>query len=161
MRCYHLSNMYLSSIQAGLQSAHSQMELFVKYSGGTPKGVQLYEWALNHKTMIILNGGFLSTMKEVLEFLDSEDNPYPWSVFYESEEAMGGMLTNIAIVLPEKIYETADLIRRRQIVPTLHILPGQDEETILKVVDQMKVYGRFSEFEIKMCNRLNNFGLAS
>ena len=161
MRCYHLSNMYLSSIQAGIQSSHAQMELFVKYQEDDDQKAQLYDWAKNHKTMIVLNGGYLSTMQEALKFLDNSSNPYPWSTFYESEEAMGGMLTNIAIVLPEKIYETATLIRRRQLTPNLTIVDGQDSEVIFAIADQRKAYGEFSEFEVELCNFLNKFGLAS
>jgi len=109
MRCYHFSNMYLSSIQVGIQSAHAQMELFVKYNPSKAKvdamAVDLlYEWAERHKTMICLNAGFNSEMEAIKGFLKSKDNPYPWSAFYESEEAMGGLLTNIAIVLPEDVY---------------------------------------------------------
>lgn len=110
--------MYLSSIQVGIQSAHAQMELFMKYNPlhertlsedvtdiAYGKAVaQLYKWAKEHKTMICLNAGFNSEMQAIKGFLESEDNPYPWAAFYESEEAMGGMLTNIAIVLPEEVY---------------------------------------------------------
>jgi len=122
MRCYHFSNMYLSSIQQGIQAAHAQMELFVKYN---PLNVQsvledaeehkyrdavnmLYKWGEEHKTMICLNAGFNSEMQAIEDFLSSDDNPYPWASFYESEEAMGGLLTNIAIVLPERIYGTSE-----------------------------------------------------
>jgi len=116
MRCYHFSNMYLSSIQVGIQSAHAQMELFVKYRPDTPdvseryakKVETLYDWGHNHKTMICLNAGFNSEMQAIEDFLSSDDNPYPWASFYESEEAMGGLLTNIAIVLPERIYGTSE-----------------------------------------------------
>lgn len=161
MRCYHLSNMYLSSIQAGIQSSHCQMELFVKYQEVSRQKNQLYDWAVDHKTMIVLNGGYLSTMQEALEFLNNSANPYPWTFFNESEEAMGGMLTNIAIVLPEKIYETSALIRRRQIGPDLTISPNQDVETAEKIFEQLKSYGEFNEFEVELCNWLKNFGLAS
>lgn len=117
MRCYHFSNMYLSSIQVGIQSAHAQMEMFVKYNPHNidfnPETVDpvfqksikmLYKWAEHHKTMICLNAGFNSEMLNIKEILGSEENPYPWAAFYESEEAIGGLLTNIAIVLPEEVY---------------------------------------------------------
>ena len=100
--------MYLSSIQVGIQSAHAQMELFCKYPASTPEGEQLYTWGMNYKTMICLNAGFNTEMLNIVEFLGHEDNTFPWAAFYESEEAMGGMLTNIAIVLPERIYGTSE-----------------------------------------------------
>lgn len=109
MRCYHFGNMYLSSIQQGIQAAHAQMELFVKYNPDHPDTKareDLYYWANDHKTMICLNAGFNSEMQAIKGFLESEENPYPWAAFYESEEAMGGLLTNIALVLPESVYST-------------------------------------------------------
>lgn len=117
LRCYHFGNMYLSSIQQGIQAAHAQMEMFVKYN---PHNVEfdldkcdkqytnalkmLYKWATYHKTMICLNAGMDTEMRAIEAFLECGDNPYPWAAFRESEEAMGGMLTNIAIILPEEVY---------------------------------------------------------
>jgi len=161
MRCYHLSNMYLSSIQHGIQSSHSQMELFVKYQKDSKQKEALYDWAENHKTMIVLNGGFLSTMREALAVIAVEDNPYPWSTFHESEEALGGILTNVAIVIPEKIYETAALIRKRLISPTLVIATNLDTDAAMQVMEQLQFYGSFSDFEVILCNLLNKFNLAS
>jgi len=118
MRCYHFGNMYMSSIQQGIQAAHAQMELFNKYVPQTDEDsipeeifTQLFDWSKNHKTMICLNGGYLETMQELYDFMNVSQNPYPFSNFHEAKETMNGMLTNVAIVLPEKIYEVAKLIR--------------------------------------------------
>lgn len=163
MRCYHLSNMYLSSIQHGVQSAHSQMELFIKYkdSDNTTQSELLYEWGQYHKTMIILNGGFLSNMIEALEFFKNENNPYPFTAFYESEDAMGGMLTNIAIVLPEKIYKTSELIRTKMIDDHLNVNPQLPFDISDDVEAILADFGEFSEFEMELCVFMNNFRLAN
>lgn len=106
MRCYHFCNTYLASIQHGIQSAHAQMELFVKYRDtNTPQHHVLFNWAHHHKTMICLNGGMHKDMKLILEHVASASNPYPWSVFYEDSDAIDGLLTNIAVVLPESFYD--------------------------------------------------------
>ena len=140
MRCYHFSNMYLSSIQVGIQAAHCQMELFLKYdlsSAGAAK--MLYDWAYNHKTMICLNAGYDVRLREIAEYMDSKDNHYPWSKFHESEEAMGGMLTNVAIVLPEEIYEGAKTFKKFPMSPDLM---------------------QFSSWELGLMEILNSCGLA-
>ena len=132
LRCYHFGNMYMSSIQQGIQAAHAQMAMFVKYDKAeavklhtvigethiTPderlfvdSTKMLYEWGEKHQTMICLNGGYLENMKAIAAHLTHSDNPFPWSTFHESQEAMGGMLTNIAIVLPDYIYNTASWLR--------------------------------------------------
>lgn len=161
MRCYHLNNMYLSSIQQGIQSAHAQMELFVKYPSNTPQGAFLFDWATNHKTMIVLNGGFLSDMQEALEFLNNPSNPYPFAEFYESQEAMGGMLTNIAIVLPEKIYTTAEFMRKRYIDGNLNVNSDLHITVSDMVEETLAGFGEFSDFEMELCNFMNGFRLAN
>jgi len=136
MRCYHFGNFYLSQIQQGIQSAHAQMELFVKYKNidfaqyvaenpyrsaaeypsmyerRVSKHVQLFDWAQNHKTMICLNGGMYSDLQDILKVVDNDDNPYPWASFKEDQNALAGMLTNIAIVLPEDVYDIAAVCRQ-------------------------------------------------
>jgi len=103
--------MYLSSIQQGIQAAHAQMELFIKYSRvyqpdefGYIQNVKLFDWAENYKTMICLDAGHNKELNDIEEFLSNTENPYPWATFRESSEALGGILTNIAIILPEEIY---------------------------------------------------------
>lgn len=170
MRCYHLCNMYLSPIQQGIQAAHAQMELFVKYNLHCEEGEQLYDWAENHKTMICLNGGFLSHMEDLKDFLDTiNTNTYPWSTFYEAEESLGGMLTNIAIVLPERIYECMAVLNMYK--------PGQVEFVSIKgngifllKADNNGVHfldlpecvreAEYSYFDIELMSRLRKLRLA-
>lgn len=170
MRCYHFGNFYLSSIQQGIQAAHAQMELFIKYkeidlyeyglsAGNNPpvhiceaaeKADMLFDWAKNHKTMVCLNGGALQDLKNIEELMESLENKYPWSTFYEDEYSLGAILTNVAIVLPEEIYENAAKIRNKEY--TL-----QDN----KVWDE---FGKFvinlSVFDVKLIELLNSCQLA-
>ena len=167
MRCYHFGNFYLSSIQQGIQAAHAQMELFVKYQDTGINYVEdyqptideieyqqkvddLYDWAENHKTMVCLNGGDLQDLKNIEELMESLENKYPWSTFYEDEYSLGAILTNVAIVLPEEIYENAAKIRNKEY--TL-----QDN----KVWDE---FGKFvinlSVFDVKLIELLNSCQLA-
>lgn len=108
MRGYFLGNMYLSSIQQGIQCAHTTTELFVKATIGSFSSTQeeyLYEWSTNHKTKILLNGGFASNLRNIQTFLESPDNPYPWAYFEESEDALEGTITCVGIILPERVYQ--------------------------------------------------------
>lgn len=118
LRAYFFQNMYLQGIHAGIQSQHTTAEMFVKYLDGKVKSLSkcpqdtqyhnnvkvLYDWANNHKTTIVLNGGMQGDLEEAIKVFDTEDNPYPWAFFKESEYALGGALTNVGIILPEKIY---------------------------------------------------------
>lgn len=110
MRCYHLNNFYLSGIHAGIQTAHAQHELAMKYvhpldcSDNTEAADSYVNWAVNHKTIIVLNAGMQSALIEWEEFLQSGDHPYAWASFREAEDALNGALTNIGLVLPAKMY---------------------------------------------------------
>ena len=114
MRCYHMQNMYLSGTQAGIQTAHAQHEMAIKYlfekNDGQCHDMYL-DWAKNHKTIILLNGGMMAQLSAIKQMLESSDNPYPWACFHESEAALNGALTNIGVVLPYKIYALKGIIQ--------------------------------------------------
>ena len=164
MRAYHFGNMYLSSIQQGIQSAHAQMELFLKYSPISEQPVdkigQVYDWANNHKTMICLNAGYASSLFELKQLLESEENPFAWSYFIESDEALQGVLTNICVILPERIYGRRERVRKGETIlwnfneyePTdIYYANGQPNSKI--------VHG-FSNFETKLYNFISGCGFA-
>ena len=102
MRAYFLTNMYLSSIQNGIQSAHCLQEINNCY----PDNPALSDWALNHKTMYVLNGGTSEQMHELLKFFKHSSNTLPWSSF--TEPSLDNALTCIGIIVPEEIYNRPD-----------------------------------------------------
>lgn len=114
MRCYHLNNFYMSGIHAGIQSAHAQHELMLKYVDPTAPVIKspfwggqidgYLKWAREHKTIIVLNAGMQAQLEEWASFLLPGSHTYAWAAFRESEEALNNALTNIALVLPERIY---------------------------------------------------------
>lgn len=119
LRAYFFQNMYLQGIQAGIQTQHTTTEMFVKYSikGGsryTKQESLLDDWVCEHKTTIVLNGGMSGDLLELERLLSSEANPYPWSSFRESEYALNGSLTNVGIILPEKVYSYSKLSEELQ-----------------------------------------------
>ena len=147
MRCYTFGNYYMSSIQQGIQAAHSTAELFVKYQD---KVQDLYDWAENHKTMVCLNGGNLQGLKDIETLLQSEDNNLPWASFYEDEESLGSILTNIAIIIPEHIYDTSAKIRS-----------GEYNVSITKIWDKENNFIlELRIFDIKLIELLNSCQLA-
>jgi len=75
MRAYFFGNMYLSSIQQGIQAAHVVTEMFTKYpiDHECIKFDDLNDWANNHKTMILLNGGYGENLYDLLGFFDQDN----------------------------------------------------------------------------------------
>lgn len=117
MRCYHINNFYLSGIHAGIQSAHAQHEMALKYlvkkkhNQDASAAESYIEWIENHKTIVVLNGGMSKDLLVWQEFLSRPANSnLAWAAFSESEEALNGAITNIALVLPPRMYEYSRII---------------------------------------------------
>ena len=101
MRFYAAGNMYLSSIQQGIQAFHCLGEMVS--NRGAEIGM-VDEWLHNHKTLICLNGGNNAKLEDTWEFLNDPQNVYPYAKFHEDEQSMGGMLTCVGIIVPKEIY---------------------------------------------------------
>lgn len=161
MRIYHFGNFYMSSIQQGIQGAHAQTEMFLKYSSdelinnlnNIDENIaeMFWEWASEHKTIICLNGGMDFNLQEIKRLMSQPENPYPWSYFNEAKEAMNGMLTNVAIVLPSRIYDTASDIRSKK----YHF-----EDNTLVCAETGWCGEKFTYFEIQLIELLNSCSLA-
>lgn len=169
MRFYSFSNMYLSSLQVGLQSAHVISDMFVKYplpEDATPApAFYLHHWAGKHKTMILLNGGYSETLRNLIEFFDQRENPYPWDSFNESEDALDGALTCVGIVLPEKIYEASAFLRTLGSSDESAVLSefvATGTLTVLVLIDGNlePVTHDFNRWEYNLIQKLNEFGMA-
>jgi hypothetical protein len=101
LRMYGLVNYQLSGIQKGIQFGHSVVEYSLLDNS-------LYkEWALNHKTFIILNGGTtnnnpdnLGTLNKHLETLKEMDITF--SSFCEPD--LGDQLTAITFIVDERVF---------------------------------------------------------
>jgi hypothetical protein len=150
MRAYFFGNMYLSSIQQGIQSAHVVAEMFTKY--GETDNVQhdmLFEWATVHKTMVLLNAGYSEEIFNLVDFFGSENNHFPWACFFEGQDALCGALTSIGIILPEEIYGAAKELRTAP-----GYITGKDSKGMMYNGYEL------SQYELELAQRLNNYGLA-
>jgi len=112
LRLYAFVNFYLSSIQQGIQTGHASVDLVRKYRadadtaeevGNYDKNVRMVEdWADNYKTYITLNGGNHAGIKKALEL--AEKSGFPFVAFHEDEASLGGLMTAVAVVLPDYIF---------------------------------------------------------
>lgn len=152
MRAYFFGNMYLSSIQQGIQAAHVVAEMFIRKLDWSQE-IYLTEWARNHKTMILLNAGYSDNIRTLVEFFRSENNPYPWASFNEGQDALDGALTCAGIILPEKIYglskyqvdwDNLRLTRRFEVKSFEHTVETWD----------------YNDWELDLATKLQTFGLA-
>lgn len=112
LRAYYFGNLYMSSIQQGIQSLHTTAEMFIKYRQTflNSQAEYLLEWATDHKSVILKQAGYSSDLEVIRQFFYADENPYPWAYF--REEGVADALTCVGIILPEKVYGTADTVRR-------------------------------------------------
>lgn len=156
MRAYFFCNFYLSNIQKGIQSAHCIVDLIYKYrESSSDFRLQINHWCIEHKTMILLNGGNQESLFDLFTFLISPENPYPFEKFHEDGPSLNGALTCVGIILPEKIYEGAALLRNR------NNTVGQlnDFQNIIIPVDGVFNY-LFTDWELELMKKLNEYRLA-
>lgn len=161
MRCYHLCNFYYSQIQHGIQSAHAQMELFVRYQNESIQKTQLFNWAQNHKTMICLNAGANAQLIDWQHFLAETDHTFPWATFHEEVGSVShaSTLTNVAIVLPERIYDCP--ITNDELNTTLdHIGADTTNSNQIAIPTTEECVYLYTPFEIQLIYRLRRCRLA-
>ncbi len=148
MRFYGFGNYYLSSLQQGLQSAHAITDMFVKYQEDPSKSNIIYEWAKNHKTMVLLNGGNsgdLAGLYLAFQQLESQGMPLPFSKFHEDEISLNNALTYVGIIVPEKYYSVASEIRTMRNVEVMEFF----------------TFNSYTEWEKELIFILNQYRLAN
>lgn len=114
-RAYFFVNMYLSSLQCGLQAGHAIAEMFTLYHNvkklnedwAITAANTLYNWAEYHKTIIILNGGNHEDLGQLYSNIGyiAASLKLPYINFHEDENSLNGAATCVGIILPNSIYE--------------------------------------------------------
>lgn len=174
MRCYNINCMYLIGIHAGIQSGHAQKEVSLKYlvkkaHEQGPQAVDyLTDYLENHKTVVVLNGGMYGDLLKVEKLLGKPGNTsFAWAAFRESEYALNGLLTNIAIILPEYIYAHKAIIGEH--LDKVHgddrytidvgdwktLTIGQGEVVLRDPTHQTPKEIRYTEFELELIAMIN------
>ena len=157
--------MYLSRLQFGLQTAHVVSEIGVRWQTGqitTDAYTYFWKWAQNHKTIIILDGGYSENLVRLEDLFFTAENPYPWAAFCEDPLALGsgitegrpGALTAVGIILPERIYETAAYAREDEATRLLL------NTYALNQVVNPDIPNDLSNWEMDMVSELNKYKLA-
>jgi len=112
LRMYGLVNYQLSGIQKGIQFGHAVVEYGQKFKND----ITYNDWADNHKTFIILNGGTTnkktSTQDGLLfgtlnnHLLTLKQNNIDLSFFEEPD--LGDQLTAVVFIVDERVFNKKD-----------------------------------------------------
>ena len=171
MRLYSIVNhIYLSEKQLGIQTSHITSELSVELKGQDLKDYKT--WAKEHKTVIMLGGGFSSNIARIAEVIGQSS--YSGVMFHEAEEALNGALTATGLILPERMYILAQYAKQG-IVKTVEISDGEEvtgytlapadelkisEEDMKNLTAQLEEFGEYTPGDIVLVNELNQLHLA-
>ena len=174
-RAYFFGNMYLSSIQQGIQAGHVIGEMTAKYWGlDNDQANMFYQWARQDKVMILLNAGYgenIECLEDLFEGTNDYDDeprlsteydgysPYPFALFRESDEALSGAITCFGVILPDKIYDGQNIMRKvKRMRPDLYPRQRFEKERILTFPDGTE--HQYTEWEVFLMTRVGSFGMA-
>lgn len=162
MRFYAFTNFYLSPLQKGIQAQHCTAELFTHYNHESAGGRILYEWANNHKTTIVLNGGNCADLNEIflqLRALCAEPG-YPYQSFSEDAASLNGAITCVGVIVPPIVYDSASLIREG--TPVASLSGGAHytfDNPITRIGEREKTLLTYSQYHLALL--ISQCGLAS
>lgn len=103
-RLYSLTNMYLSSLQKGLQTAHLVSDLALAAQMDSEVDRVFNAWASEDRTIIILNGGNSASLERWEQFLREYCQRWPWAAFREDQQSLNGAITAVGVIVPESVY---------------------------------------------------------
>ena len=139
LRLYSFQNFYLEGIHAGIQTAHSIAEMSLQTY--EQKHKQYRDWALDHKTIVILNGGREKDLYDFMDFLESDDNTFIWDYFREGKDDLNEALTNVSIIIPDRIFNY------KKNMPTRFTRPWYQLWTKTESPDYIRYVRKFNSFE--------------
>jgi hypothetical protein len=74
--------------------------LYTRYEKNDKQYKIINDWATNHKTIIVKNGGATQNLIQMVDLF--KELNYPWTTF--SEPDLDNALTCVGIVVPERLY---------------------------------------------------------
>jgi len=181
MRAYFFVNMYMQGIHAGIKAGHCMNRINVKYGMSadergnysfgtgpvTPERLQLAEFITKHETFVLLNGGDQKSLGMIIQdfhYASKErKNEFPWAAFNESIDALNGAVTCVGIILPQRIYTFAEMIRKDKDVLTFN-MEGQFSRYGFAYFDHTHGddpnYRINNRWEFEFAKNLNSYSLA-
>lgn len=100
-----VNNVYMSPIQWGIQTAHVVSTMMANRNYRNREDL-FQDWAGDSPTIIVCKGGILSTLSQLEAQVERLATHFdlPWASFYEDQDSLGGILTCVGILMPEKFY---------------------------------------------------------
>lgn len=154
LRFYAFTNFYISSIQHGIQTGHASVDLLRKYeqrlhdaqnsdndhlkatrvSAAINDLHVVRDWADNHKTYVILNGGDWFGVNKIFDIV--AEAGFPFCDFYEP--GLGNIRTTVGVVLPDSIFNMRrEFVRTEQNPSGFAVYRHEDTNTTIAPNDRL------------------------
>lgn len=102
-RMYGLVNYQLTGIQKGIQFLHAVVEYGIEHGDD----IDYLDWAKNHKTVILLNGGTTNSNENCLGtinkyYIELKEIGIKCSAFKEPD--LGNQITSVSFIVDERVF---------------------------------------------------------
>lgn len=141
-----VNHLYMSPIQWGIQTAHCVSTMSVMYKQNTQQAQDYREWAEGECTIIVCQGGNVAMLTDLHDRLRPLADALDLAVvkFHEDEQSLGGVITSVAVLVPETLYDCSVEFERQpdgERIPVFYTADGTrplnltaDEYEFLKIV---------------------------
>ena len=129
MRFYSFTNSYIHAKQHAIQAGHAIEQVWLKVMTGTRRSSKQYliEYATNHKTWYVMDGGGPLLNWEIIDAY-STYSCFPSAYF--REPGLENAMTAMAVLLPERMYDKAASAYGRYLKGTDPVFPSQYADVI-------------------------------
>ena len=102
-----VNHLYMNEKQWGIQTAHCVSTMSRAYKVNTEQKAAYDTWADEEPTIIMCQGGnvaMLTDLYDRISVLAGELN-LPYVKFHEDEASLGGVITAVAVLVPETLFD--------------------------------------------------------
>lgn len=100
-----VNNLYMSPIQLGIQTAHAATNMSIAYGHEDTRYDMYVEWASTNPVIMICQGHNVAGLQDLASTLGplAERLILPFTTFNEDQASLGGVITAVAVLVPERL----------------------------------------------------------
>lgn len=102
-----VNHLYMNEKQWGIQTAHCVSTMSRAYKVNTEQKAAYDTWADEEPTIIMCQGGNVAMLTDLYERISVLANALnlPYVKFHEDEASLGGVITAVAVLVPETLFD--------------------------------------------------------
>lgn len=102
-----VNHLYMNEKQWGIQTAHCVSTMSRAYKVNTEQKAAYDTWADEEPTIIMCQGGNVAMLTDLYERISvlAKALNLPYVKFHEDEASLGGVITAVAVLVPETLFD--------------------------------------------------------